>query len=308
MQTSKLSTYSRRGLSRVEIIVIVAVVAVVVSLVVCAGAAGVFLPALAKARASARQIKCATQTRNVVQAMTIFAQGNKDSYPIPSILDANNQTVATAGRAKDTSDNTLSILIFTTMISPDLLVSPSETNSAITTYRAYQNAMPKAAVNPAKALWDPSFRCDFTTGQAHNSYAMLMANGDPAAPATNAKAQGRLPVWSNTFNATEAVFGNRGPLVSGLDASGNILFDTRSNTLPIHGGRTTWEGNIAYNDNHVDFETTMAPPTLVYRTAGGKKRDILFFDEPDDATGRNMILGIWTKAGTLPGEFKGIHD
>ncbi len=299
--------FSRRGLSRVEVIVIVIVASAVVCIGVCAGAAGIMLPALGKARSSARQIKCATQVRNVIQAMTIFAQGNRDSYPLPSILDANNTTVATGGRGKDTSNNILSVLCYNGSVSPFLLVSPSETNGNISIFNGYQMSNPSAAAKPADALWDPALRCDFTTGQGHTSYAMAMPSGDIDAPA-NDPARGRLNIWSNTFNAMEAVFGNRGPMVTGRDAAGKVAFDGKSNTMAIHGGRSTWEGNIGYNDNHVNFETAMDPRPLVYRSTSGMRPDIIFYDEPDDTSGVNLILGIWTKAGTLPSEFKGIHD
>lgn len=266
------------------------------------------LPALGKARQSARQIMCGTQVRNVVQAMVIHSQAHKDSYPLPSILDANNQTIASGGREKDTTNNILSVLIYNSSISPELLYSRSETNSNIRIFDGYQHASPKAAANPGKALWDPALRCDFTTGQGHSSYAMLMPSGDTAAPEDDKAARGRLPMWSNTFNTDEAVFGNRGAMVTGKDGAGNPVYDKKSNTLAIHGGRSTWEGNIGYNDTHVNFETTMNPQQLVYSTAGGKRPDILFFDEPDDTSGVNLYLGIWVKAGTKPSEFKGIHD
>ncbi|MDP1661067.1 MAG: hypothetical protein Q8L55_04050 [Phycisphaerales bacterium] len=304
MQPSSRPALSRRGLSRVEVIVIVIVVSAVVCVGVCAGAAGLMLPALGKARASARQIKCATQVRNTIQAMTIFAQGNKDSYPLPSIIDINNQTIANGGRGKDTTNNILSILVYNSSISPELLYTPSESNSSIRACSEYQNSSPKAAAVPANALWDPALRCDFTTGTGHTSYANAMPSGDTASD--DPKERGRLNMWGNTFNAMEAVFGNRGPTVTGTGPS--AMIDGKSKTLAIHGGRTTWEGNIGYNDNHVNFETTIAPPGLVYRTAGGARPDIIFIDEADDTTGLNLILGIWTTAGTKPSEFKGIHD
>src|SRR4051812_35764360 len=124
MRTRNPLHLSRRGLSRVELIVIIVVAVGVVCVLMCAGLAGIMLPALAKARSSARQIKCGTQVRNVVQAMTIFAQGNKDMYPLPSVADPNNQTTAVAGRAKDTSNNVLSMLCFNSSIDPMFLYCP----------------------------------------------------------------------------------------------------------------------------------------------------------------------------------------
>jgi len=271
----------------------------------------VLLPSIGRTgHGGSRQVKCATQVRNVIQAMTIFAQSNRDRYPLPSMLDVNNQTVfAENQRDKDTSNHILSVLVFDSSISPEIIVSPSESNGSIKVFSDYQNNNPKAAVNPANAVWDPALRCDFTTGEGHASYAMLMPNGDTAAPVTDSQARARLKTWSNTFNALEAVVGNRGPRVTGRDKNGDPIYGTKSNTMLIHGGRTTWEGNVGYNDNHVNFETRMNPSEITYRSADGKKKaDIFYFDEPDDADGLNAYLGVWVKAGTLPSEFKGVHD
>ncbi|MDP1661066.1 MAG: hypothetical protein Q8L55_04045 [Phycisphaerales bacterium] len=299
----------RRALTIIEVVVALLFLVLII---------GICLPALTRTggRGSGyRQIKDGTMIRNVIQAMTIFAQDNKDTYPLPSMVDVNNQTlsIGTPGdsasqRGKDTSNHILSILIFNSSISPELLYSPAETNASIKIFSEYQNSNPQAAAVPANAVWDPALRCDFSTGAGHTSYAMLMPSGDTAA-AADAPARGRLKSWSNTFNATEAVFGNRGPLITGKDAKGNPIYNKKSNTMAIHGGRTTWEGNIGYNDNHVNFETRMDPTEITYKRAGGGTHpDIFFYDEPDDADGLNTCLGIWVKAGMLPAEFKGVHD
>jgi hypothetical protein len=53
------------------------------SLVVGCLSVGVLLPALGAARQSARQLKSATQMRNVGQALILYAQANQDWYPEP---------------------------------------------------------------------------------------------------------------------------------------------------------------------------------------------------------------------------------
>ena len=73
--------------------------------------------------------------------------------------------------------------------------------------------------------------------------------------------------WStNEKCATEVAMGNRGPVYTGDAVNGWTLEDgpggNESQTLLIHGSRVKWEGNIGYNDNHVNFETRPDPEGL----------------------------------------------
>jgi type II secretory pathway pseudopilin PulG len=281
----------------VELIVVIVVVAVIVI-------AALLLPALGMARASSRQIQDSTQIRGIHQGMVLWVQGNNDSYPLASRLDKDNTTVAELGREKDTTANIISIIIYNGFFSPELCISPAESNPKIRLMDNYSYSAPRTAVNPGKALWDPAFAADFTGGKVGNfSYAHTLP------------ADERLKkTWANTFQATEAAIGNRGPEIASMKAAagGGRTFApavAASDTYQIHGGRTTWEGNIAYNDNHIAFETRLDPETSPYKDAAGKEWfDCLFFDEPDDPKGTNNFLGVFTKAGATGAEYKAIWD
>jgi hypothetical protein len=281
-------------------------------------APGGLLDALAKSRESARQLKCSTHVRGNVQAMIIWANNNDSYYPLPSMVDAKDETVAEKGRAKDTTANILSLLIFNSSTSPEIAMCPSDTNPKIAIDKDYEWAKPKAAKDPKNSLWDPAFSADFEGGTGNVSYAHLQTSGGLRNAEGKPKRSGRMTRWSDTFSANEAIFGDRGPEVKSVttekpDDLGSYAIDANksSRTLKHHGPPDSWEGNIAFNDGHVDFMTAaiLKQKAARYTTKDQKQRfDALFFDEADDANETNVFLGIFTRAGEKPAEFKAIWD
>jgi hypothetical protein len=217
----------------------------------------------------------------------------------------------------------MSVLIYNGFFTPEVCVSPSETDPRIQVFKSYVYNNPPAAVTPAQALWDPAFRGTpdappvngVGAGQPGNlSYAMMPAAG------------ARRSMFSNTFQASEAVIGNRGPAYvakgsgAGLSwqlaparaagATPDTPFGAGSSSLGIHGTPTAWKGFVSYNDNHVSFESDCraTPFTFSGLPKGCRSQlDNLFVNE-DDATraacsetlegaaGKNMnnFLRLWT--------------
>jgi prepilin-type N-terminal cleavage/methylation domain-containing protein len=68
------------GFTLIELLVVVAIIAIL---------AGILLPALGKAKASARKVKCIAQMREVVAAMSQFAYDNKNRFLGESNFRAN---------------------------------------------------------------------------------------------------------------------------------------------------------------------------------------------------------------------------
>lgn len=246
-----------------------------------------------------------SQIRGIQQGLELWSQANQGRYPLPSLLDKADTTVALKPgedpTTKDTTAAIVSILIYENYFGPEICISPAESNGNVTQDNDYQYSEPKAAADPKLALWDPAFSADFTSAQGGNlSYALASTSGP------------RLAHWKSDFSTAPPVIGNRGPRIGAVAkaASPRVQpdFNPASNTLLIHGARTTWEGNIAYSDCHVEYHSTLWGSGTYADAAGTTWDDVFFVDETDDASGLNNYLGIFTRAASGPPATQPIWD
>ncbi len=292
----------RYGFTLIELLVVIAIIALLI---------GILLPALSKARRSARRLKDSANIRSVIQGLAIFSDSNKGRYPLPSRIDeANNtidetqiagMTVSYSGvlddpELKDNSSNIFSVLIWDQFVAAEILFSPSEPSSTFRADTEYQFSEPSAITDQARAqnaLWDPGFVAT-PAGSGRYSVGKLSYVHMPAIGA-------RRSLWRNNFSATQAIVGNRGPtfqaktdVTDPWELTEDSLYGDGSITLQMHGNRNKWEGLVGFNDSHVEFVNDAAPETLTFSftevtpAADQTQPDNVFVNEND--TDGKMVL------------------
>jgi prepilin-type N-terminal cleavage/methylation domain-containing protein len=242
-----------KGFTLVELLVVMAIIALLL---------GLLLPALAKARATARQVKDQTQVKQIHQGWLTASNDSGGVLPLPGEI---NRAGTVPGRGdideiQNDHANLHGAMIGRGYVNAQILVSPAEVNGKVIACATYN----MQRINPATdCYWDPvlqpaagtgtlpnpttGFRADLNI-QCNTSYAVM-----PLDPASRRKTE-----WRNTGNSRFAIIGNRGPK-AGNPTSADY---TNSKTLLIHGGSKEWDGNIGYNDNHVEYGRTFYPENV----------------------------------------------
>jgi len=282
--------HRKNGFTLVELLVVIAIIALLI---------GLLLPALARAQRSARSVKDANNIAQIHKAFLIYSADDSHGYlAMPGRInrwtDARLGSVPGQGpenEGKNTSGHMYSAMIAQEYFNPDILYSPVEAADNVQEYRgADGNGYEYEAYDPAAdSYWagdvpDPAqdnggtgavyapnslFKVKINRpvqyGPCYTSYAHLMLCGDR-----------RTNTWRNNQDSSKPVFSTRGTkngATSGDDYS-------KSPTLLLHGGEKEWNGQVGFNDNHVEYSRSAYPNNVAFETGDRElTKDNIFSDE-----------------------------
>lgn len=287
-----------RGFTLIELLVVIAIIALLI---------GILLPALARARNNAKFLTCSTRVNQIHKGMILFANDFGGTYPKPAKISPTTANLGGQGdvpQQGNSSANFYSYMIFNTYYSPEVVTCPGDSSSNLVVKTNYRYGTQDDPGWDDTWLWDPAFSCNIkdTNRVSNASYATLA----PAGSRFNSE-------WADSLNSNYAVVSDRGPE--------NGIPQKKSPTYLFHGARTTWLGNVGYNDGHVDGvpEQTgldpngqpgqgedqtykaFAPPGVTYRNVSAQK-DLLdnLFKQQDPIIstggGKDIWLCMWGTA------------
>ena len=211
---------------------------------------GILLPALGAARRNAQRMENNTRLRGIHQGAVQYSSGNKQKFP--GLGGDEDSGLWSLGPAEMRGTNArMAIMWQNNYYTADFMISPLESLTEASTQVSTDNY----------------------------SYSSIKVGGSGSTGAQ----KDRRNEWAATSSSEGAVIFDRSKAIDAALPSTSIHVTTDTTTA------SDWRGGIAWNDNHVTFNTSSILERTRYGSAAGTDDDLFTED-----TGNGSGLGLWS--------------
>ncbi|MEM1186154.1 MAG: prepilin-type N-terminal cleavage/methylation domain-containing protein [Planctomycetota bacterium] len=266
---------SDKAFTLIELLVVIAIIALLI---------GILLPALGKARESGRKLQSSSNQRQVVTAMTTFAQDKKSFFPgVDRAASTGNDAFTDASEIRDWDTGGSQaghfiparyiLMLQDDYLTSEILVSPAEPTDLMPDHDLTNEVRPPqndpAWIDYAEGGWEFSangLRYPFNANTVFYSYGMLDLHNTPQGRPLRHVFGPLIRAWSpENMSSDSPVVADRLIFWSSDKETAHDIAASSEDNAGMQTARQSlwtpfkdggWTGHIAFSDGHVEWSRT----------------------------------------------------